>query len=170
MERSEVSETIRRWCAAHPGSVLFGPGPGPSEATLFDVFSGKSLAFDPGTVTSLEERQNRETGGSYLSIGFDDGRALALAGPGLAFAPDPRNSGPLASLPSAVCLRDFAAVTGKLRHILDAHRDEGVTREELDMAMFCIALLDGARAIGLEVSREEATVEALLTRLEKPAV
>lgn len=160
--RAEKAERIRRFCAAHPGPVLFDP----QSATLFEVSSGRSLALDLGAIRALEERENRETGGRYLAIAFEDGRTFALAAVGIAFPPDPRHTGPLASLPPAVCLGDFARVTGKLRHILEEHPDEGITREEIDMAMFCVALLDGARALGFEIGREERELEALLGLIE----
>jgi hypothetical protein len=92
---------------------------------------------------------------------------LVLGEPGLVFAPDATNTGPLASLPPTVCLRDFAAVSGKLHHILTDHPDEAPTREELDMTLFCIAVLDGARRVGIEVGREERELEELLATLEQ---
>ncbi len=156
-------DRIRRWCAAHPGSVLFDP----ETALLLDVYSGKSLVLDLAAITAVDERQNREVGGTYLVLTLEDGRAVVLAPPGIAFAPDPTNTGPLASLPSAVCLRDFVAVSGRLRHILEDHPDEPPTREEVDMAMFCIALLEGARRVGMEIGREEALLEELLSLLER---
>ncbi len=162
-EPQQKAEQIRRWCAAHPGTVLFDP----SAHIVHDVFSGKSLQLDLGAVTALEERVNREQGGSYLALTFENGLGLVLAAPGLVFAPDATSTGPLASLPPAVCLRDFAAVTAKLRHILNDHPDEAPTREELDMTLFCIAVLDGARRVGLEVGREEQELETLLATLEQ---
>ena len=162
-EPQDKAEQIRRWCAAHPGTVLFDP----AAHIVHDVFSGKSLKLDLGAVTALEEKVNAEQGGSYLALTFETGFGLALAAPGLVFAPDATNTGPLASLPQAVCLRDFAAVSGKLRHILNDHSEEAPTREELDMTLFCIAVLDGARRVGLEVGREEQELEALLATLEQ---
>jgi hypothetical protein len=162
-EPSARAKQIRRWCAAHPGSVLFDP----EARVVHDVFSGKSLKLDLGAVTAIEEKANREQGGTYLALTFETGLGLVLGTPGLVFAPDPSNTGPLASLPQAVCLRDFAAVSGKLRHILLDHPDEAPTREELDMTLFCIAVLDGARRVGLEVGREEKQLEQLLAMLEE---
>jgi hypothetical protein len=162
LEPPQKAELIRRWCASHPGSVLFDP----ESSVVHDVFSGKSLKLDLGAVTAIEERPNRELGGTYLALSFEDGLSLALAEPGLVFVPDATNTGPLASLPQTVCLRDFAAVSGKLRHILLDHPDEAPTREEVDMTLFCIAVLDGAKRIGLEVGREEQALEALLATLE----
>jgi len=163
MERAEAAERIRRWCAAHPGTVLFDP----TDGKVFDVFSGKTLELDLGALAAIEERDNREVGGTYLVLTWEDGRALVLASPGLAFAPDTLHTGPLASLPQAVAFRDFAAVTGKLRHILEDHPDEAPTREEVDMAMFCIAVLDGARRVGFVVDREEGELDELLGLLER---
>ncbi|MHB8417365.1 MAG: hypothetical protein ACYDCL_04775 [Myxococcales bacterium] len=163
MDPQQASERIRRFCAANGGSVLFDP----ASATVLDAFSGKALVLDLGALASLDERENREVPGRYLVLTWEDGRALVLAPPGLAFAPDIANTGPLASLPQAVAFRDFAAVTGKLRHILEDHPDEPPTREEVDMAMFAIALLDGARRVGFEVDREERELEALLALLER---
>jgi hypothetical protein len=163
MERADATERIRHWCSAHPGTVLFDL----AEVTVLDAFSGKALKLDLGALASIDERENREAGGTYLVLAFDDGRALVLAPPGLAFAPDTVNTGPLASLPQAVAFRDFAAVTRKLWHILMDHPDEPPSREEVDMAMFCIALLDGARRVGFEVGREEGELEELLGLLEQ---
>jgi hypothetical protein len=143
--------------------VLFDP----KEHVVHDVFAGKSLKLDLGAVTAIEERLNPQQGGSYLALTFETGLGLVLGAPGLVFAPDATNTGPLASLPQAVCLRDFAAVSGRLRHILLDHPDEAPTREELDMTLFCIAVLDGARRIGLEVGREEQALEELLATLEQ---
>jgi hypothetical protein len=163
MEPLQLAEQIRKWCAAHPSTVLFDP----KEHVVHDVFAGKSLKLDLGAVTAIEERLNPEQGGSYLALTFETGLGLVLGAPGLVFAPDATNTGPLASLPQAVCLRDFAAVSGRLRHILLDHPDEAPTREELDMTLFCIAVLDGARRIGLEVGREEQALEELLATLEQ---
>jgi hypothetical protein len=163
LEPAARAEQIRRWCAAHPGSVLFDP----EAHVVHDVFSGKSLQLDLGAVSAIEEKVNPERGGTYLALTFESGLGLVLGEPGLVFAPDASNTGPLASLPSAVCLRDFAAVSGKLRHILLDHPEEAPTKEELDMTLFCIALLDGARRVGLEVGREEQALEELLATLEQ---
>jgi hypothetical protein len=45
--------------------------------------------------------------------------------------------------------------------------EEGREREALAAVMVCIALLDGARAAGLPVGREERQLDALLRRLEE---
>jgi hypothetical protein len=163
MDPQAVVPRIQRWCGQHPGTVLFDE----ASAVLCDVFSGKSLALDLKAVSWVEERLNQVLGGSYLVLGFEEGPPLVLSDPGLAFTPETRNTGPLASLPPAVCFRDFENVSGKLRHILVDHPEHRGTREEVDMVQFCVALLDGARRVGLDVGREERSLEALLALLER---
>jgi hypothetical protein len=162
-EPTGVSQRIQHWCRQHPGTVLFDG----ASATLHDIFSGKSLALDLGAVSSIEERLNQVLGGSYLVLNLEGAPPLVLSDAGLAFAADTRNTGPLDSLPPAVCLRDFENVTAKLRHVLIDHPDQAVTREEVSMVQFCVALLDGARCIGLEIGREERSLEELLALLEE---
>ena len=38
--------------------------------------------------------------------------------------------------------------------------------EAVDGVMFCIAILDGARTLGLDISREERVLERLLSTIE----
>jgi hypothetical protein len=163
VEPALVAQRIQHWCQQHPGTVLFDE----KSATLHDLFSGKSLPLDLGAVSWIEERLNQVLGGSYLVLNLEGAPPLVLSDAGLAFPADTRNTGPLDGLPAAVCLRDFANVTGKLRHILIDHPDQAVTREEVGMVQFCIALLDGARRTGLKIGREERLLEDLLALLEQ---
>jgi hypothetical protein len=163
MEPMEVARRIAHWCRQHPATVLFDE----KTATVHEVFSGKSLALDLGAVARIDERSNQVLGGSYLVLDFEGAPSLGLSDAGLAFAADTRNTGPLDGLPPAVCLRDFENVTSKLRHILLDHPDQAVTRDEVGMVQFCVALLDGARGVGLEIGREERALEELLALVEQ---
>jgi hypothetical protein len=163
MEPTLIAQRIAHWCRQHPGTVLFDE----KTATVHDVFSGKSLALDLGAVAWVEERMNQVLGGNYLVLSFEGTPPLVLSDAGLAFAADTRNTGPLDSLPPAVCFRDFENVTSKVRHVLIDHPDQAVTREEVGMVQFCIALLDGARGVGLEIGREERALEELLALIEQ---
>jgi hypothetical protein len=133
---------------------------------LLDRFSGKVLTIDFAGLRALHPRATAE-GEPYLLLLFEDGRQLALARAGVAFPPDTRNAGPLPGLPQVVCWRDFAAVEDRIRHVLEAHPDEPVGREVLDMIRFCIALLDGARAVGFDVGEEERRLERSLSEVER---
>jgi hypothetical protein len=59
---------------------------------------------------------------------------------------------------------DYEAMVAQVRSA-----DEGHRAEALQLVMALIALLDGARAVGLDVGREEREVNALLERLDAPA-
>jgi hypothetical protein len=94
---------------------------------------------------------------------FEDGRQVALADVGFAFAPVTTNSGPIPELPSTFCFRD-------LRHLMSGAQammeEEDRLPDALRAVLMGIALLDGARAAGFEVSREERLLDTLLRELE----
>ena len=161
-ERIEQTAAVERFVRERPGAILYDPQ-GPA---LLDVFSGKSLSVDWRRVARVAEAKNTDTGARYLILLRDDGRQVLLTDAGLAFAPSTASTGPLSGLPAAVCFRDFAAMEGRLTHYLLAHPDDPVTRSHLDLFFFLLALLDGAREVGFEVSREERGLEALLAEIE----
>jgi hypothetical protein len=135
------------------------------ERLLLDVFSGKSLPLP--AVADAVEKTAADTGEKYVVLRFEDGRQLALSSTGIAWPPDPRNLPKLMALPPVVCWRDFANVSGQVKHVIDHHRDTPPSREVLDMLLYCIALLDGARAVGFETGAEEARIEGYLDEIEK---
>lgn len=133
---------------------------------FLDVFSGKTLPAQWPRVESLHERRNAETGRPYLLLVRDDGRQLVLADVGIAFAPLTSASGPLPDLPSVVCFRDLAGAEGRLTHFLLDHPEEEPGPSQVALFLFCLAVVDGARAVGFDVSPEERRLERILGELE----
>ena len=133
---------------------------------LLDVASGKVLALDWARVAAASEQRDADTGRPYLLVELGDGGALALADQGIAFAPSAAATGPLPGLPRAVCLRDLAAAEGRLTHFLLDHPGEPPERAHLDTFCFCLAVVDGARAVGFDVGPEERRLERILNELE----
>lgn len=133
---------------------------------LLDVFSGKQLAAEWPRIGAVHERKNAETGRPYLLLVRDDGRQLVLADVGIAFAPSTAASGPLPDLPSVVCFRDLAGAEGRLTHFLLDHPDEEPGPSHVALFLFCLAVVDGARAVGFDVSAEERRLERILGELE----
>ena len=158
-----LPETLRRWLAAHPQVAVWDEAAG----TLLDLSSGKTLAFDPRTITRFEEKENRETGGTYLVLLREDGRQLVLADAGIAWEPGTESTGPLDFLPPVVCWRDYRRLVDEVAHRVRAHPEVPPDRGVLDLILVSIALLEGARSLGFEVGREEGEVESLLTELER---
>ena len=137
-------------------------------ATLLDVASGKAVRISWGEVEKFEEKPHPETGGTYLVLLFENGLQIALVDPGgVAFAPSTVNSGPLAHLPAAACLRDFLVLKQRIDHYLQDHPDEPPPRECADMVMMCIAILDGARAVGFDIGDLEEALQESLSELER---
>jgi hypothetical protein len=96
--------------------------------------------------------------------------SLVTAPPALAdqveLLPRHAASGPLPGLPSAVCLRDLAAAEGRLTHFLLGHPGEAPEPGHVAAFLFCLAVVDGARAVGFDVGPEERRLERLLNELE----
>ena len=134
---------------------------------LLEPGSGKDLRLAWGELAQVEERSNPLRPSPYLVLVFADGRQIALADVGFAFAPSTVNTGPLPDLPPTFCFADFRHLARGIESLLD---EEGREREALGAVLLSIALLDGARAAGLDVAREERTLDALLRRLEERGV
>ncbi len=160
--RSARRDLVARFARERPAALWYDDSTG----TVVDVFSGKALRLDWARVAELAERRNSETGAPYLVVVLDDATQIVLADAGVAFAPVTASTGPLPDLPPVVCLRDLAAAEGRLTHFLLDHPDEEPTRAHVATFLFCLATVDGARAVGLDVAPEERRLERLLRELE----
>jgi hypothetical protein len=160
----QARSKIAQWVERHPQAALYDA----ESATLLDVASGKSILFPWREFQAFEEKVHPETKDTYLVFLFEDGRQIALVDPGgVAFAPSAANTGPLKDLPPVVCLRDFLTLKQRVDHHLYAHPDEAPPREALDAVMLCIAILDGARAMGFDIGDLEGDLEKSLNELER---
>ena len=161
-DRPAQRALVERFVREHPAALLLEPA-GP---TLLDLFAGKTLPVDWARIEAVAEARNRDTGAPYLVLLRDDGRQVILADVGVAFEPVLAASGPLPGAPALVCFRDFAATAGRIEHLLVDHPGEPVTRDHLDLFLFLVAVVDGARAVGFDVSPEERRLERILGEIE----
>ena len=159
---SELNVKIRAFCERPPRAVLFDEPAG----QLFDVFSAKTLKLP--RLAAAEDLKDPVTGATYLRLSTD-GPQLALTQAGIAFPPAFHNTGALEGLPGAVSFRDYRTLLDQLKHQLYGHPDVAPTRDTLKLILSCIAILDGARAAGFDVSREEPELETHLAELERRA-
>jgi len=158
--RTKVLEYLRRPLSAL-AALEDDDGKG---ARLLEPGSGKELRLEWDQLSQVEEKSSALRASPYLMLAFHDGRQVALADVGFAFAPSTVNTGPLPDLPQVLCLRDFRHLTEGVEALL---AEEGREKEALGAILVAIALLDGARAVGLDVSREERRLDALLHELER---
>jgi hypothetical protein len=161
-DRGTQVAMLERFVRARQGALLLDP----ATPALLDLFSGKPLPIDWGRITGVAEGSNRDTGAPVLALLRDDGRQVILADVGIAFEPLASATGPLPGLPALVCFRDFASTAGRIEHQLVDHPDEPVTRHHLELFLFLLAVVDGARAVGFDVSREERRLERILGEIE----
>jgi hypothetical protein len=161
---AEAQLKVRDWTDRHRGAVLYDP----ESSLLLDVASGKKIVLPWRDLKSFEEKMHPETGDSYLVLLFENGNQLALVDPGgVAFAPSTENTGALRDLPAVVCLKDFLTLKQRIDHYLYDHPDDPPPREALDLVMICLATLDGARAVGFDVSDLEGDLEKSLNEIER---
>jgi hypothetical protein len=161
-DRAAQRALLERFVATRPFALGYDPATG----LLLDVAAGKTLQLDWTRVAWLEERTDTDSGRPFLALALGDGTSLALADQGLAFAPLTGSTGPLPGLPRAVCLRDLEAAEGRLTHFLLDHPGDPPDRGHLDTFFFCLAVVDGARAVGFEVGPEERRLERILHEIE----
>ena len=154
--------TIRKWLLQHPRVFAFQEDG--NQWHLLEIGSGKQVALTPGAIEALESRVDSETNASYLVLMLESGAQLVLSRQGFAFSPDFQNTGPMELPVTVFCLGDFHQLYAKLRHLVDDHPEE--PRQALDLVMLLIALLDGARNVGLDVESETRRVEKILEALE----
>lgn len=159
---AEWRAQVERHLTQGPAAVLYDP----DRALLVDVFSGKSVAAGWPRVTSMHERRNAQTGHPYLVLVREDGRQLVIAEVGLCFAPATGASGPLPELPAVVCFRDLAQAEAQLVHFLEDHPEDRPDPGQVALFLFCVAVVDGARAVGFDVGDEERRLERILGELE----
>lgn len=135
---------------------------------LLDVSSGKTVKIGWADVTAFEEKIHPETKESYLVLAFENSTQIALVDPGgVAFAPSMEHSGAVENLTPVVCLGDFFTLKQRVDHCLYDHPDDPPPRECLNLIMCCIAILDGARAVGFEVGDLERKLEVALNEIER---
>ncbi len=159
-----AKEKVKAWAERHSQAALYDE----ESATLLDVASGKSIVLPWRDAKDFEEKVHPETKDAYLVLLFENGNQIALVDPGgVAFEPSTANTGPLPHLPPVVCLRDFYTLKQRVDHYLTAHKNEAAPKECVDLVMICIAILDGARAVGFEVGDLEGELDKSLRELER---
>lgn len=160
-ERAAQRELLSRHARQSGGAVLYDD----AGSLLVDVPSGKTLPLDWTRVAAVAERTNRETGRPYLLLQRDDGTQLAIGEVGVAFPPVAATDA-AGQLPEAVCFRDLVTAEGQLTHFLLDHPDEQPGPQHLLLFMFCLAVVEGARRAGFDVSAEERRLERVIGELE----
>jgi hypothetical protein len=160
----EAREAVESYLRANPGRFALMAGDDARGAQLLEAGTGKTLRLHWDEIAAASLRDNPVRATPYLVLLFADGRQVALADVGFAFAPSTVSTGPLPDLPATFCFRDFRHLAAGAEALLG---EDGREREAIAAVMLGIALLDGARAAGFDVSREERELEGLLRRLEE---
>ncbi len=161
---ADAKSKVKDWAEKHRHAVLYDD----ENSILLDVASGRTVQLPWRDFKAFEEKVHPETKDAYLVVLFEDGHQIALVDPGgVAFEPSTVNTGPLRDLPPVACLKDFQTLKQRVDHYLHAHQEEAPPKECLDLIMICIAILDGARAMGFDVGDLEGELDKSLRELER---
>ena len=163
MTPAEVQTRVRQFFASHRPPLLLLEDDDGRGARVLEPGSGQELALRWGALTFAEEKTSPLRTAPWLVLAFEDGRQVALADVGFAFAPSPRNSGPLPELPVTACFRDLGTLLSGIDGLLQG---EGREAEAARAFLVAIAVVDGARDAGFDVGREERALEQRLRHLE----
>jgi hypothetical protein len=161
---SDLKSRVLQFCRRPLSAVAAVEDEDGRGARLVEPGSAKELHVAWADLAQAEEKPAPLRTSPYLVLVWNDGRQVALADVGFAFAPSTANTGPLPDLPQTLCFRDFRHLSQGIESLL---AEDGREKEALGGILLCIALLDGARAVGLPVGREERRLEALLRALEE---
>ena len=163
---NEKEATLRKWLLAN--SHIFVTQETGRVLHLTEVATAKQIALDLNSVEAMEYKADSITGAHYCVLLLENGHQLVLCQQGFAFAPDFRSTGPI-ELPSTVfCMTDFNHFYGQLKHNAIEHPED--RRRSTDLVLLSIALLEGARNVGIDVDFETKRVERILEAIEKETV
>ena len=160
----QAKAKMMNWVQEHRPVVLYDE----ESSTLLDVASGKKLLLPWAEMEWLDEKIHPETDVPYLILSFKEEKRIALVDPGgVAFSTPEIDTEPLKYLPPVVCLKDYYTLKKRIDHYLGAHQEEPPSTECVALVMVCIAILEGARFVGFDVSDMEQQVEKYLHELER---
>lgn len=132
--------------------------------TLKESFSQKQIRVDIQSIRNFRLKEHPHGMGAYLNLVFNDGKEIVLCHAGLAFPPGFVNTSPLPDAPPVSCLQDYADLLNNLKALL---RDSSQRQQALGLFNVLISILDGAKAVGLDVVDEEEKLNELLTAFEE---
>lgn len=164
MDRNAFLTRMTAWLAANP--IPFAHRVDGNALTLVERGTEKSRALSGDDVDEIHEKRNRQTGVVYPILVLEGGAQLAVTDIGFCFAPSFTATGEVQGAPDVVSFGDFEKLCREAQAAAD---DPGRRRDALDLMMILISIVDGGRAVGFDVGREEERLEKILRRLEGSA-
>lgn len=156
--------SIQQWLKDYP--AIFSSQDVPHGLVLTEIDTKKSRTILFPEISQWRRKSNPEGLGDYLNLVFEDKRELILCHAGFAFAPSYVAGQPTRLLPPVVCFQDYHRLKGHLDHL---YRDQALEQltEIIQTLMQCLAILAGAKLVGLDIEPEEKDLEVILNWLEK---
>lgn len=151
---------LENWLKTNP--MVFQSRWDDAVVSLIENGSHKKLAIDTTQITQYREQKNPQGFGTYLNLILGHGAELVLCTAGFAFCPSFTSTGPLPDAPPVTCMTDYTNLLANLHGLINESRK----KEAVLLFPVLISILDGAKAIGLDVGLEEENLDKLLTSFE----
>lgn len=157
----KLSDALHKWLQDYPS--IFMAEDIPQGVRLREVATTKEVPILFARVSQWRRQANATGEADYINLVFEDERELILSHAGFAFAPSYATVGESVQLPNVVCFQDYARFKHHLDHL---YQEETRRGEALQSLMSCLAILEGAALVGLEISGEEKDLEVILKFLD----
>jgi len=157
-----IQNIIQSWLKANP--TVFQHRFDGFTLTLNELSSQKQITFDLRTITQHRLKENPQTHEKYLNLLFDNGIEVVLFLAGVGFSPNFANTGPIPDAPPVSCMEDYFRLLGDLTSIV---KESDRKNDAILLFNILISILDGAKAVGLDVGREEEELDKYLSQFEK---
>lgn len=132
--------------------------------TLIESATGKQIVLDAKSVARHRLTPHPQGLSDYLNLVLESGLEIVLCHAGIAFAPSFVSTGPLPDAPPVACMTDYRTLFGTLSGIA---ADPSRKAEALLLFNVLISIIDGAKAIDMDVGIEEEELEKRLAEFEK---
>lgn len=132
--------------------------------TLIEYSSQKQIQINASDIASFRIKEHPQGFGDYLNLVLSSGQEIVLCHAGIAFAPSFVSTGPLPDAPPVACMQDYYRLVDNLKSIVS---DQTQRPAAILLINVLISILDGARAIGMDIGKEEEELEQFLSQLEK---
>lgn len=159
---NDVLNVISTWLKNNP--LVFAHRLDGDILTLTENFSQKKISLNLKNIIRHKMTPHPQGLPVYLNLIFDNGLEVVLTHAGLAFAPHFENTGFIKDAPEAICMSDYDRLLHSLRSLMD---DDQRRNEAILVFQLLISILDGARAIGFDIGREEEILDKLFTEFEQ---
>ncbi len=161
MAKADLQKGLQQWLKDYPG--IFAASDIAHGVHLIELATKKDRVLLLAEVTQWRRKASPTFDTDYMNLVFEGERELVLCQAGFGFAPSYLTVGDAIQLPDVVCFQDYVRFRQHLEHL---YKDESQKAAALQALMSCLAILEGAALVRLDIAAEQKDLEPMLNQLE----